>query len=189
MFTEVEDYANCTVVELVNAAKSGDQEAQCALYMRYRQSMLALAYRKLSNWDEAEELVQEVFIQAFGRIDQLRAAEAFGSWLRQIVCRMAINHLTRRRMLVAGEVEALEIADQCESPLDDMLNAERSQQLRRVLARLGDLDRETLEAFYFGGQTLIEMSEHFRAPVGTIKRRLHVARSRLAEEIGSFQAI
>ncbi len=46
-----------------------------------------------------------------------------------------------------------------------------------------DLDRETLTAFYIRGQSLIEMSDHFDAPVGTIKRRLHVARKRLSKEV------
>ncbi len=45
------------------------------------------------------------------------------------------------------------------------------------------MDRDTLVAFYVRGQSLIEMSHHFDAPVGTIKRRLHVARKRLAKEI------
>jgi RNA polymerase sigma-70 factor (ECF subfamily) len=190
MFTELQEITGFTVAELVLAAKAGDQEAQCALYERYHQSMLALAYRKLGNWDEAEELVQDVFIQAFERIEQLRLPEAFGGWLRQIVRRMAINQLTRRRITVASEVDAMELACSEElTPLDDVLSNERCQQVRSGLSRLGDIDRRTLEAFYMGGQSLIEMSEQFEAPIGTIKRRLHVARKRLAEEIGSVQAI
>jgi RNA polymerase sigma-70 factor (ECF subfamily) len=45
------------------------------------------------------------------------------------------------------------------------------------------MDRETLEAFYFEGSSLLEMSRKFDTPVGTIKRRLHVARKRLAKEL------
>ena len=190
MLTEVREFTCYTIAELVLSAKAGDREAQCTLYERYHQSMLALAYRKLGNWDEAEELVQDVFIQAFERIDQLRVPEAFGGWLRQIVRRMAINHLTRRRISVAGEVDAMEIACSDElTPLDDVLNTERCQQVRFGLARLGDVDRKTLEAFYIGGQSLIEMAEQFEAPLGTIKRRLHVARKRLAQEMADFDAL
>lgn len=190
MFTESQELDRVSLVDRVLAAKGGDRDAQCVLYVRYHQSMLALAYRKLGDWEEAEELVHDVFIQAFERIEQLRVPEAFGSWLRQIVCRMAINRLTRRRVAIAGEVDTLEVACSTEmTPLDEVLTSERCQQVRNGLARLGDTDRRTLEAFYMGGQSLIEMSKNFDAPVGTIKRRLHVARARLAEEIGSFQAI
>jgi RNA polymerase sigma-70 factor, ECF subfamily len=185
MLLKSSDIAEYSVVELVVAAKAGDRAAQCALYERYYQSILALAFRKMSNWDEAEELVQDVFIQAFERIEQLRVPEAFGGWLRQIVRRMAINKLTRRRIRVAVEVDEVEVAcSEANSPLDDMLSNERSQQVHCGLARLGEIDRRTLEAFYIGGQSLIEMAQQFEAPIGTIKRRLHVARKRLAEEIG-----
>lgn len=179
-----------TIAELVRAAQLGDREAQAALYERYHDSALALAYRKVGNWDEAEELIQDVFIHAFDRIDQLRVPEAFGGWLRQIVRRMAINRLTRRRVAVALESEALEAAcTSSDTPLDDVLNGERNEQVRSGLNRLGDIDRQTLEAFYIGGQSLIEMAKHFEAPIGTIKRRLHVARKRLAREMETFHAI
>ncbi len=189
MNTETEDLTNCTIAQLVISAQGGNQAAQCALYERYYQSILALAFRQVGNWDEAEELTQDVFIQAFQRIQQLRIPEAFGGWLRQIVRRMAINQMTRRRIAVAFEVDAMDVACVTDSgPLDDVLTIERCQQVRSGLARLGDIDRRTLEAFYMGGQSLIEMAEQFEAPIGTIKRRLHVARKRLAEEMG-VQAI
>ena len=190
MVTETLQNTFATIADQVRAAQAGDRAAQCALYERYHGSALALAYRKLGNWDEAEELVQDVFIHAFDRIEQLRVPEAFGGWLRQIVRRMAINNLTRRRFAVSLENDALEAAHTSNAtPLDDVLDGERRAQVHDGLARLGDVDRQTLEAFYLGGQSLIEMSEQFEAPIGTIKRRLHVARKRLAREIESFQAI
>ncbi|WP_231690936.1 RNA polymerase sigma factor [Aureliella helgolandensis] len=179
-----------SVAQLVESAQLGDRDAQTALYERYRESAIALAYRKVGNWDEAEELVQDVFIHAFDRIEQLRVPEAFGGWLRQIVRRMAINRLTRRRTAIAIDSEVLEaIHTSSNTPLDGVLDGERHEQVRSGLQRLGDVDRETLEAFYMVGQSLIEMAEHFEAPIGTIKRRLHVARKRLAREMESFQAL
>ena len=61
-----------------------------------------------------------------------------------------------------------------------MLDEESRAQVHSGLDRLSTLDRETLVAFYFDGRSLNEMSDEFRTPVGTIKRRLHVARKRLA---------
>ena len=48
------------------------------------------------------------------------------------------------------------------------------------------MDRDTLVAFYVNGQSLVEMSDRFDSPVGTIKRRLHVARKRLAKELAAI---
>lgn len=184
------DVANCTVAELVREAQSGDPVAQGALYERYQGSCIALAYRLLGNRDEAEELVQDVFIHAFARLEQLRVLEAFGGWLRQIVRRMAYNRTTRRHATYAAENDLLELIHVSSvTPLDEVLGDERREQVQAGLQKLGQLDRETLEAFYIGGQTLIEMSTGFSAPVGTIKRRLHVARKRLAREMETMQAI
>lgn len=57
------------------------------------------------------------------------------------------------------------------------------------MRRLKDMDRDTLEAFYMRGQSLVEMSDQFDAPVGTIKRRLHVARQRLAREVEQLVSV
>lgn len=188
MVTEVYESTLGTVAQLVQSAQLGDRDAQSALYERYRNSALALAYRKLGNWDEAEELVQDVFMHAFDRLHQLRVPEAFGGWLRQIVRRSAINQLTRRRVSVGMDQAALDtVATNEANPLDELLDNECSGQVHRGLKRLGAMDRQTLEAFYIGGQSLLEMAQTFEAPLGTIKRRLHVARKRLAHEMADFQ--
>ena len=55
--------------------------------------------------------------------------------------------------------------------------------LTEGLDRLGDMDRDTLVAFYVDGHSLLQMADDFDAPLGTIKRRLHVARKRLADQL------
>jgi RNA polymerase sigma-70 factor, ECF subfamily len=177
-----------TVVELVRAAQEGDRNAFGELFERYRFQIVALAKRRVGDNDEAEELAQDVFIKAMEKIDQLRVPEAFGGWLRQIVHRMAINRITRQGLSVACDPVTLEatcISDEC--PEGDAESREEAAQLRAGLGRLGALDRRTLEAFYLNGQTVIEMSNAFDAPVGTIKRRLHTARKRLAKEMEVLQ--
>ena len=64
-----------------------------------------------------------------------------------------------------------------------LLVRERNDRVQQGLRRLRALDEQTLRAFYVDGCSLLEMSEQFASPVGTIKRRLHVARKRLAKEL------
>ena len=172
------------LVELVLQAQSGDREAFGQLVERYQRSIYATAVRRLRNPSEAQELVQEVFVQALRKIDQLRQPEAFGGWLRSITVRMAANRLTRRRIMLTAEPEVLSAACADEhTPLAAALANERRHQVRLGLRRLRTMDRETLVAFYIKGRSLAEMSCDFSSPVGTIKRRLHVARKRLAKEL------
>ncbi len=169
---------------LVARAQGGDRSAFGELFEMYRDSVVAIAMRRLGDYSEALELSQDVFVQAMEKIEQLRQPECFGGWLRSITVRMAINRAIRRAPSISAEPEILEATlAQYDTPLDSALDAERADQLRAGLSQLGDMDRETLEAFYVQGQSLIEMAEHFDAPIGTIKRRLHVARKRLAKQV------
>ena len=182
--TEPTDY------DLVLAAQAGDREAFGQLAQRYERSVYATVLRRLGNHAEAQEVCQEVLVRAMQKISQLREPEAFGSWLRAVANRMAINRAIRKRSPIATEPETL--AASCienETPLSKALARERQTQVRAGLGRLGELDRETLVAFYVQGQSLVEMSQEFRSPVGTIKRRLHVARKRLAKELEELVAV
>ena len=169
---------------LVRLAQAGDAGAFGHLFERFQAVVQAIAFQRLGNHAEAQELTQDVFIRAMEKLNQLRVPEAFVGWLRQITVRMAINRAVRRDPCSPVEPETLAGTLEADaSPLDDVLRCERRSQVRDCLRRLGDTDRRTLESHYFEGRSLKEMADQFDAPIGTIKRRLHVARKRLAEEV------
>src|SRR5690606_22057167 len=160
------------------------------LFLRHERQVLAIGLRRLRNYTEAQELCQDVFVQALTKIEQLRQPAAFGGWIRSIAQRMAINRLARQAGQVTAEPESLEASHlDYRTPLVAAVETERNEQLREGLSRLGQLDRDTLVAFYVDGHSLLEMSDEFAAPLGTIKRRLHVARKRLAKEMESLVAV
>ncbi len=169
---------------LVLRAQEGDREAFGELAQRFERAVYLTALRRLNNDAEAQELTQEVLIQALRKLPQLREPDCFASWLKSMTVRMAINRAVRSGPMVSAEPEALEATCvDSQTPLADALAQERAKQVQAGLSRLRALDRDTLVAFYVRGQSLIEMSDEFDSPVGTIKRRLHVARKRLAKEL------
>ncbi|MBI1345271.1 sigma-70 family RNA polymerase sigma factor [bacterium] len=176
------------VTLLVEKAQTGDRWAFGELANRFESSVFAVALRRLRNRTEAAELTQDVLVQAYRKLSQLREPERFAGWLKRITVRMAINRAVRRPPESAQDPSVLGAQHAAAgTPLDSLLTGERAEQLRDGLNRLRDLDRKTLLAFYFEGQSLIEMSDRFRSPVGTIKRRLHTARNRLREELAQSQ--
>jgi RNA polymerase sigma-70 factor (ECF subfamily) len=172
------------IIGLVTAAQAGDRTAFGDLFTRFHRLVVAIGYRRLGDEGEAQELCQDVFVQAMQKLNQLRDPRCFGSWLRSIANRMAINRSIRRAPSIAMEPKSLEAsAIESLTPYAAAVDGERAAGIHDGLSRLKELDRETLVAFYVHGQSLIEMSNQFDAPVGTIKRRLHVARQRLAQEV------
>jgi len=181
---EVERTLETSLISQVEAAQAGDRQAFGDLFERYERSVYLTALRRLGNHAEAQELCQEVFVQALQKIGQLRQPECFGGWLRSITSRLAINRAARKQVAMAADRELLEATCvDSETPLGLALASERRSRVRAGLRRLRPLDRKTLMAFYVEGRSLLEMSDDFDSPIGTIKRRLHVARKRLAEEL------
>ena len=174
---------------LVDKAKGGDRAAYGELVVRFQGSVYAMALARVRKPSDAEELAQEVFIHAMRKLPQLRDARCFAGWLRQITARMAINRLTRRGVMFGAESEVLDaIEARVDAPDRDAELGEAKAELRAALNRLKPDDRATLEAFYLRGESLKRMARDFEAPIGTIKRRLHVARHRLKEAMENDKA-
>ena len=168
------------VTELVLRAQAGDRAAYGELVRRFQGSVYAMALTRVHDPGEAQELAQEVFVHGMRKLPQLRDPRCFAGWLRRITARMAINRLSRRGKVYGTEPEFLDAVEgKVRGPVEEIERSERKAELHEGLKRLKDLDRQTLEAFYLRGRSLKQMSREFETPVGTIKRRLHVARLRL----------
>ncbi len=170
------------IIVLVERAKTGDRSAFGELVERFQVSVHAMAMARVRNSAEADELTQEVFIHAMRKLPQLRDPRCFAGWLRRITTRMAINRLTRRGPAFGTDPEILNaVAATRGEASDDAERAEAKGQLHEALTALKPDDRATLEAFYLRGRSLKQMAREFDAPLGTIKRRLFVARNRLKD--------
>ena len=178
----METLVEASLIDFVVRAQQGDQAAFNELVRQFESTVFATALRRLRNTTEASELVQDVFLQVFRKLPQLREPERFAGWLKRITIRMAINRAVRQPPVLAQDPQTFGgVAARGETPLEHLLDGEQAGLVRIGIQQLGKMDRETLVAFYFEGQSLIEMSAQFRSPVGTIKRRLHTARSRLRD--------
>jgi RNA polymerase sigma-70 factor (ECF subfamily) len=173
---------------LVRRAQNGCRESFGQLVSQFEPTVFGTVLQRLRNRAEAVEVSQEVFMQAMRKLPQLREPERFAGWLRQIAVRMSINRAVRRPPETAHGSETFQsLKSDPRTPLDDLIKSEASRHVWGGIEKLRDLDRRTLIAFYFEGQSLKEMSDRFDSPVGTIKRRLHTARNRLKAELHEYQ--
>lgn len=178
------------IIALVTEAQNGSREAFGELVVQFESTIFATVMKRLHNHAEAREVTQEVFMQAMQKLFQLREPERFVGWVRQIASRMAINRAMRKPHEFSCAPETFAgISSEPDTLLQDILRHEQASQLRGGLDRLREMDRDTLVAFYFEGQSLKQMSDSFDSPIGTIKRRLHTARHRLREELGDLQLV
>ena len=170
---------------LVHAAQRGDQHAFGRLLERHRRMVYATARGVLKNHADAEDVCQEVFVQAMKKIDSLHKPSRFSGWLRMIARNKAINKKRSKNRKGGWTNDFTHTFGKEGTPEATALANEERVRVRQALGRLKKLDREILVAFYFDGHSLPEIGRRLHVPIGTIKRRLHFARKRLAQGLNS----
>jgi len=173
--------------ELVEAAQRGDRSAQGELYHRFASYVLSSARAIVHDEHEAQEICQDVFLQVFRKLPQLRQAGCFVSWLGQIVSNRSINRAKRLgRVQSADPVSLASTCGRDRSPAQVCEAREEAALVREGLAELNETDRQVLMAHYVRGESILEISAASQRPEGTVKRQLHFARKRLAARVRSL---
>ena len=83
--------------DIIELSKAGNSQAQFQLYQLYAKAMYNICYRIMNNREEAEDMLQESFTEAFMKIDTFRFESAFGAWLKRITVNKCINALKKRK--------------------------------------------------------------------------------------------
>ncbi len=166
--------------EIVERVQAGDNDSFGLLYSMFRGSIMACLINMGIKYHEAEDLCNDIFLQAHRKITDLREPKKFFAWLKVIAKRMGINFLIRRKCLPSLEelFEPNEISD----PSGRLVKLEDVHFARKLLEDLQPMDSQCLRLFYFDGLSLLEIAEILGIPSGTVKRRLHVARKRAKKQ-------
>jgi len=163
---------------LAARAAGGEVEALAGLLERYRPSLYAAAIRLLHNRQDALDAVQETCLTAVVRLGSLRDPAAAGGWLHAVLRNACLMHLRRaRREVVEGQVEVPAVVPGPEEVIDD--HALRDW-VWAALERLNPDDQLTVMLRYFTRcRTYDAIAAVSAVPVGTVRSRLHRARSQL----------
>jgi RNA polymerase sigma-70 factor, ECF subfamily len=164
----------------------GDRDALAELYDRHARPIYSLALRILQDHLDAEDVVQDVFTQAWTQSSRYDAARgAVAAWLLNLARSRAIDRLRARRArpdtAAPGAVPHV-IADAPDRGVAPDVQLMFSEQIAHVRAALGELpvlQRVAIELAYYEGLTHAEISERLEEPLGTVKTRIRQAMIRL----------
>jgi RNA polymerase sigma-70 factor, ECF subfamily len=175
---------------LIDLALGGDAAAFGWLVRRYQDRLYTSLVHVSGSRDEAEDVVQDAFVQAFLKLRSFERQSTFYTWLYRIAFNTAVSRRRKRR--VEGSVEQVrasvgdEPADRCERPEEQVLRQERAELLARALEGLSDEHRAILILREMEGCDYEQISQILDLPVGTVRSRLHRARAHLRIELGSW---
>lgn len=173
-------------VELLKAIAAKDEAALGQLYDSYRLILFGVLMRILNNREEAEDVLQEVFLQVWrraGDFDENRGRPF--TWLVTLARSRGIDRLrtlaSRERVAVASAAESREEVSDAAS---DAIRSERFGAVNSALADLPDEQRRPLVLAYFDGLTQSEIAVKLGLPLGTVKTRMRTGMIKLRDAFG-----
>jgi RNA polymerase sigma-70 factor (ECF subfamily) len=167
--------------ELLRAVARGDETALAQVYDRYRLILFGLIVRILHSREEAEDVLQEVFLQVWRRAKDFDEARgrAF-TWLVTVARSRALDRL-RSLGARARLAEAAPPIEYIGDAAADVFQSEQAEVIRRALAQIPVDQRQALFLGYFEGLTQSEIAARLGAPLGTVKTRMRTGMTKLRE--------
>ncbi len=174
--------------QLIDQTLAGHSAAFGQLVLKYQDRLYNTVFHVAGNAEDAKDVVQDAFVQAFLKLDTFQRASAFYTWLYRIAFNVAASHHRRRRPTTVS-VERVQAASGAEpvdggdSPAERLERAERCRQVRQAIAELNDEYRAVLVLREIDGCCYETIAEILELPVGTVRSRLHRARLQLREQL------
>jgi len=170
-------------IALLGRVIARDGRAIGELYDRHSRLLYGLILRILRNRSEAEEVLQEVFVQVWTRADTYNVElGAPVAWLVRIARNRAIDQI-RSNSVRARTAEATPLPPPVETPEARAVMSEQQRAVARALGTLPLEQRELIEHAYFQGLTQSELAERFQLPLGTVKTRVRTGMMTLRREL------
>ena len=172
---------------LVRSSLNGDTEAFGQLVRRYQDRLYPTLLRLTGSPDDALDLLQEAFLRAFQNLGRYRGQSSFFTWVYRIAVNLAISERRHRKTSPShaakqglDQLENLPASTQ-EDPSLRLERAEEEQRIQNALMRLPDEGRVIVVLRDLDGLSYEEIAEALQIPIGTVRSRLHRARTELKQ--------
>jgi RNA polymerase sigma factor (sigma-70 family) len=183
----------------VEDAKNGDQEAITQLYhYSYQAVYLTIKSMLRSEEDTVLDLVQDVFLKAFERLEQLENADRFQAWVKQIARNKVLDYQKKSKAVLFSELAAedgegdvleFEVEDTSSYHLPDLAldKQETVRLIREILDSLPEGQRIVVGLYYYQNLSIKEIAELLERSEGTVKSQLHYGRKTIEKKVNELE--
>ena len=167
--------------ELIERCLKGDTLGYKELYVRYSKAMYNTCLRMLNNVAEAEDVLQESFIEAFKNLERFEHRTSFGGWLKQICINRSINQLKKRKIDWV-DMEKTAVYDHAdEKEIDEMEIALQVESVKNDIVKLPDGYRTVLNLYLLEGYDHEEIAEILHIAESTTRTQYMRAKQKLLQ--------
>jgi len=164
--------------DIIDACKAGDRNAQFRIYKLYYKAMYNTSLRIVNDTMEAEDIMQESFLQAFQRIHSYTGTGSFGSWLKRIVTNKSLDAIRKRKNLVSMEDEKLDFPDITEENREEEIQFQVAE-VREAIGELPEDYRLIINLFLLEQYSHEEISEMLQISNNLSRTRLVRAKQKV----------
>ena len=164
---------------LVEKSLGGDTRSQYSLYQKYAGAMYYTCFHLMQNKEDAEDMLQESFSQAFRKLDRFRFESSFGTWLKRIVVNTCINELKRVKTELQFEENLQDVAEVPESA--EFMNQLKIEDVKEAMNILPQGSRLVFQLYLLEGYDHVEISEILDVSVSNSKSQYMVAKRKVKE--------
>jgi RNA polymerase sigma-70 factor (ECF subfamily) len=173
--------------QLIQETLAGKTAAFGQLVRKYQDRLFNTVLHVVGEAEDAQDVVQEAFVQAFLKLDTFQRTSAFYTWLYRIAFNVAASHYRRRKPVISVELvrerAGQELMDARPGPEHRLEVAERCRQVQEAIASLNEEHRTVLVLREIDGCCYETIAEILELPIGTVRSRLHRARLQLREQL------
>jgi RNA polymerase sigma factor (sigma-70 family) len=167
--------------ELVERCKNGDSPGYKELYNQYAKAMYNTCYRIVNHATEAEDVLQESFIEAFRNLHSFEYRTSFGGWLKQICVNRSINHLKKRKVVWLN-IEKTQSFDRADDiTIDETEQLLKVEAIKKAIMRLPDGYRTVLSLYLLEGYDHEEIAEILQVAESTSRSQFLRAKQKLIQ--------
>lgn len=167
--------------DIIDSCKAGNSRAQYQLYQLYARAMYNICYRMMNSREEAEDMLQESFAEAFHHLNDYRGDSTFGSWLKRITINKCINTIKKRRAQLIPYDEVPETADMGND--EEEIPGLSVGKVQKAMTLLPEGYRIVFSLYLLEGYDHSEISEILGVSEATSKSQYCRAKQRIKEII------
>lgn len=167
--------------ELIECCLQGDTLGYKELYVRYSKAMYNTCLRMLNNMAEAEDVLQESFIDAFKNLDRFECRTSFGGWLKQICINRSLNQLKKRKIDWVDIEKAILIDHAAEKEIDETEIAMQVESVKKAIMKLPDGYRTVLNLYLLEGYDHAEIAVILQVAESTTRTQYMRAKQKLLQ--------
>jgi RNA polymerase sigma factor (sigma-70 family) len=167
--------------ELIDKCRKGDQKAQFQIYKLYYRSMYNTSLRILGDTQEAEDIMQESFLEAFDKIGTYSGRVSFGAWLKRIVINQSLDALRKRKIGTDPVEDYIPSLTQAEETAEENGVSIGMEQIRKAIQQLPDGYRLVLSLYLLEGYDHEEIGQILGISASTSRSQFTRAKQKLME--------